>query len=129
MKKFFIMAAIALMATANVNAEEKNKDAVRVDYNIDMNIHALSRCLNLDGDQADVMEYASDLLKEEIAFVKFAKEEKKAARLQRAINRNLAIAHKHLEEKQYHDYLVLMNTTLNNKGLSAILYSNELASK
>lgn len=123
------MAAIALMATANVNAEEKNEGAVRVDYNIDINIRALSRCLSLDGNQIDVMEYASDLLKEEVANVKFAKEERKAARLQRAISRNLAIARKHLEEKQYHDYLVLMNTTLNNKGLTSILNNNELASK
>ena len=130
MKKVFIMAAIALMATASVKAEEKNQDAVRVDYNINMNVRALSRCLNLNGEQADVMEYASDMLREEVSRVRFSKEEKKAARLKRSIAHNLSIAHKHLEDKQYRSYLALLNQTLNNKGLNSILINEEqLASK
>lgn len=130
MKKVFIMAAIALMATASVKAEEKNQDAVRVDYNINMNVRALSRCLNLNGEQADVMEYASDMLREEVSRVRFSKEEKKAARLKRSIAHNLSIAHKHLEDKQYRSYLAMLNQTLNNKGLNSILINEEqLASK
>lgn len=130
MKKVFIMAAIALMATASVKAEEKNQDAVRVDYNINMNVRALSRCLNLNGEQADVMEYASDMLREEVSRVRFSKEEKKAARLKRSIAHNLSIAHKHLEDKQYRSYLAMLNLTLNNKGLNSILINEEqLASK
>lgn len=126
MKKVFIMAAIALMATASVKAEEKNQDAVRVDYNINMNVRALSRCLNLNGEQADVMEYASDMLREDVSRVRFSKEEKKAARLKRSIAHNLSIAHKHLEDKQYRSYLALLNQTLNNKGLNSILINEEL---
>lgn len=130
MKKVFIMAAIALMATASVKAEEKNQDAVRVDYNINMNVRALSRCLNLNGEQADVMEYASDMLREEVSRVRFSKEEKKAARLKRSIAHNLSIAHKHLEDKQYRSYLALLNQTFKNKGLNSILINEEqLASK
>lgn len=130
MKKVFIMAAIALMATASVKAEEKNQDAVRVDYNINMNDRALSRCLNLNGEQADVMEYASDMLREEVSRLRFFKEEKKAARLKRAIAHNLSIAHKHLEDKQYRRYLALLNQTLKNNGLNSILINEEqLASK
>ena len=130
MKKVFIMAAIALMATASVKAEEKNQDVVRVDYNINMNVRALSRCLNLNGEQADVMEYASDMLREEVSRVRFSKEEKKAARLKRAIAHNLSIAHKHLEDKQYRSYRAMLNQTLNNKGLNSILINEEqLASK
>ena len=124
------MAAIALMATASVKAEEKNQDAVRVDYNINMNVRALSRCLNLNGEQADVMEYASDMLREEVSRVRFSKEEKKAARLKRSLAHNLSIAHKHLEDKQYRSYLAMLNQTLNNKGLNSILINEEqLASK
>lgn len=126
MKKVFIMAAIALMATASVKAEEKNQDAVRVDYNINMNVRALSRCLNLNGEQADVMEYASDMLREEVSRVRFSKEEKKAARLKRSIAHNLSIAHKHLEDKQYRSYRALLNQTLKNKGLNSILINEEL---
>ncbi len=124
------MAAIALMATASVKAEEKNQDAVRVDYNINMNVRALSRCLNLNGEQADVMEYASDMLREEVSRVRFSKEEKKAARLKRAITYNLSIARKHLEDEQYRSYRALLNQTLKNKGLNSILINEEqLASK
>ena len=130
MKKVFIMAAIALMATASVKAEEKNQDAVRVDYNINMNDRALSRCLNLNGEQADVMEYANDMLREEVSRVRFSKEEKKAARLKRSIAHNLSIAHKHLEDKQYRSYLSMLNQTFKNKGLNSILINEEqLASK
>ena len=130
MKKVFIMAAIALMATASVKAEAKNQDAVRVDYNINMNVRALSRCLNLNGEQADVMEYASNILRDEVSRVRFSKEEKKAARLKRAIAYNLSIARKHLEDKQYRRYLALLNQTLKNNGLNSILINEEqLASK
>lgn len=130
MKKVFIMAAIALMATASVKAEEKNQDAVRVDYDINMNDRALSRCLKLNGEQADVMEYASDILREEVSRVRFSKEEKKAARLKRAITYNLSIARKHLEDQQYRSYRALLNQTLKNKGLNSILFNEEqLASK
>lgn len=119
------MAAIALMATASVKAEEKNQDVVRVDYNINMNARALSRCLNLNGEQADVMEYASNILRDEVSRVRFSKEEKKAARLKRAIAYNLSIAHKHLEDKQYRSYLAMLNQTLKNKGLNSILFNEE----
>jgi hypothetical protein len=49
--------------------------------------------------------------------------------MQKALNINLAFAHKYLDEVQYRKYLALMNNSLRNKGLDNLLKEEGLASK
>ncbi len=134
MKKVIIAVAAIMMATANVNAQEKVENvninnATPINYEFNVNMRSLSRFLNLTEDQEEIMEYASDNFKYSLKRVERSKEEKRGARMQAALNTNLAYAHKVLDDKQYRKYLSLMNNSLRNKGLDTLLYNESLASK
>ena len=92
-------------------------------------MRSLSRYLDLSQDQIDVMEYASENFSNSIKRLERTKEEKRGARMQKALNINLAYAHKFLDNAQYRKYLALMNNSLKNKGLDTLLNDEDLASK
>lgn len=134
MKKMIIAVAAIMMATANVNAQEKVENVnvnneTPISYEFNVNIRSLSRYLNLTQEQEEIMEYASDNFKYSVRRLERAKEEKRPARMQTALYTNLAYAHKCMDAQQYRKYLALMNTSLKNKGLNTLLYSESLASK
>lgn len=132
MKKMIIAVAAIMMATAGVNAQEKNElvnNAAPISYEFNMNMRALSRYLDLNEEQQDVMAYASDKFKFSVMRIERTKEEKRAERMHKALYLNLSYAHKCLNGEQYRKYLALMNTTLKNKGLDTLLVDESLASK
>lgn len=128
-----IIAVVAIMmAAATINAQEKVEtvnNVTPVNYNFNINMRSLSRYLNLSQDQMEVMEYASDNFGYSVKRLKRTKVEKRGARMQKALNINLAFAHKCLDEVQYRKYLALMNNSLKNKGLDTLLSEEEYASK
>ncbi len=129
-----IAVAAIMMASANVNAQEKVENVnvnneTPICYEFNVNMRSLSRFLNLTQEQEEVMEYASDNFKYSLKRVERSKAEKRGARMQSALNTNLAYAHKYLDNEQYRKYLALMNNSLRNKGLDTLLYSENLASK
>ena len=132
MKKMIIAVVAIIMATANINAQEK-LDAVNnvtpINYDFNINMRSLSRYLNLSADQMDAMEYASDNFGYSVKRLERTKVEKRGARMQKALNINLAFAHKFLDDAQYRKYLALMNNSLRNKGLDTLLKEEGLASK
>lgn len=137
MKKVFILAASAIMmaSAANLKAEENNSNLMAenvegvapINYTVYMNMRSLSRCLNLSDDQVEVMTYASDNFKADIAKVATEEDMARPEAVRKAINRNLKLVRNVLEDKQYRDYLALLNRTLNNKGLSTLLYADAIA--
>lgn len=132
MKKIFIAVAAIMMATANINAQEKVETVNNVTpicYDFNINMRSLSRYLDLSADQRDVMSYASDNFGNSVKRLERTKVEKRGARMQKALNINLAYAHKFLDEAQYRKYLALMNNSLRNKGLDTLLKEEALASK
>ena len=127
-----IAVAAIMMAAANINAQEKVEtvnNVTPISYDFNINMRSLSRYLDLTQEQIEVMEYASENFGYSIKRLDRTKEEKRGARMQKALNINLAYAHKFLDEKQYRKYLALMNNSLKNKGLDTLLYQEELASK
>ena len=133
MKKIFIaVAAIMMMATANINAQEKFEalsNVTPICYDFNINMRSLSRYLDLSQDQKEVMEYASENFGYSVKRLERTKVEKRGARMQKALNINLAYAHKFLDDAQYRKYLALMNNSLRNKGLDTLLKDEALASK
>lgn len=134
MKKMIIaVAAVIMMATANVSAQEKVEtvnNATPINYDFNINMRSLSRYLNLSQDQMEVMEYASENFGFSVKRLERTKAEKRGQRMQKALNINLSYAHKFLDANQYRKYLALMNNSLKNKGLDALLREDEnLASK
>ena len=127
-----IAVAAIMMAAANINAQEKVEtvnNVTPISYDFNINMRSLSRYLDLTQEQIEVMEYASENFGYSIKRLERTKEEKRGARMQKALNINLAYAHKFLDEKQYRKYLALMNNSLKNKGLDTLLYQEDLASK
>lgn len=132
MKKMIIAVAAIMMAAANINAQEKLdtvNNVTPINYDFNINMRSLSRYLNLSADQMDVMGYASENFGYSVKRLKRTKVEKRGARMQKALNINLAFAHKCLDEVQYRKYLALMNNSLRNKGLDNLLKEEGLASK
>lgn len=128
-----IIAVVAIiMATATINAQEKLdtvNNVTPINYDFNINMRSLSRYLNLSADQMDAMEYASDNFGSSVKRLERTKVEKRGARMQKALNINLAFAHKFLDDAQYRKYLALMNNSLRNKGLDTLLKEEGLASK
>ena len=132
MKKMIIAVAAIMMAAANINAQEKVEtvnNVTPINYDFNVNMRSLSRYLDLSQDQMEVMEYASENFCNSVKRLERTKEEKRGARMQKALNINLAYAHKFLEPAQYRKYLALMNNSLKNKGLDTLLVEEDLASK
>ena len=128
-----IIAVVAIiMATATINAQEKLdtvNNVTPINYDFNINMRSLSRYLNLSADQMDAMAYASDNFGYSVKRLERTKVEKRGARMQKALNINLAFAHKFLDDAQYRKYLALMNNSLRNKGLDTLLKEEGLASK
>ncbi|MBR5716355.1 MAG: hypothetical protein IKX59_07180 [Bacteroidales bacterium] len=132
MKKMIIAVAAIMMAAANIIAQEKVEtvnNVTPISYDFNINMRSLSRYLDLTQEQIEVMEYASENFGYSIKRLERTKEEKRGARMQKALNINLAYAHKFLDDKQYRKYLALMNNSLKNKGLDTLLKEESLASK
>lgn len=127
-----IAVAAIMMAAANIIAQEKVEtvnNVTPISYDFNINMRSLSRYLDLTQEQIEVMEYASENFGYSIKRLERTKEEKRGARMQKALNINLAYAHKFLDDKQYRKYLALMNNSLKNKGLDTLLKEESLASK
>lgn len=128
MKKVFTLAAMVIMmaSAATVNAQDNNNNTP-INYQLKMNIRSLSRYLDLSADQVEVISYAGDKFVADVARVEEEKDVKRPEAMREAVNRNLRLARNVLEDKQYHDYLNILNRTLCNKGLSVLLYSDAMA--
>ena len=77
----------------------------------------------------DNVNRVAEMMGNSVKRLERTKVEKRGARMQKALNINLAFAHKYLDEVQYRKYLALMNNSLRNKGLDNLLKEEGLASK
>lgn len=132
MKKVFFMVVAAMMiATTDVKANENGYDywQKEIDYKMNFKFETLANYLNLKYDQMDALEDASMQLRSDIYRLRKMKPAKQTERMNQAIARNLRVAHKVLDQNQYRAYVSLLNYTFTNKGLTQILYMNDLAEK
>lgn len=127
MKKFFI-AALALMVSSAALAGNAKNEIKNIDYSFDVKSTVVSRQLGLNAEQEDQMEYIFNRLSNDLRKVKNTKDdEKRNERMHDAIIYNLSAAHSCLSSEQYHKYLIMLNTTLSNKGLDTFFYENAMA--
>lgn len=122
-----MMVAAMMMMTGVANASNAKgyvgDDAA--DYSININMKSLSRTLFLDDDQVLDMEIISKRLSRSLKKAEKHEGSKQSEIVTKAINRNLRAAHEVLDRKQYHDYVTIMNFTLNNTGLAKIYGNTE----
>ena len=121
MKKFVFMVALMLATnTANILASDNSVNETEnvENYYIHVNEKSLSKSLGMSKDQ---MEICSDVIKEfenDMVFASSnAKGESRKAVTRNAIMKNMRYMKMFLVEAQYKKYVLILNTTLVNRGI------------
>ena len=121
MKKFVFMVALMLATnTANILASENSVNETEnvENYCIHVNEKSLSKSLGMSKDQ---MEICFDVIKEfenDMVFASSnAKGESRKAVTRNAIMKNMRYMKMFLDEAQYKKYVLILNTTLVNRGI------------
>ena len=114
MKKI-VLTVVAVLSMTMAFAEDENTNAVNnvQAYNMEVNYGKLADCLGLTMDQEEAVEdvhktFCAEMMNAAVA----SKDERKA------ITKDLRYMHYILSDKQYRKYLMLLNTTINNRGLN-----------
>lgn len=115
MKRFGMTLVVVLALTTNLLAVGKQPTAERENWNLTINVNQLSKYLQLTGDQktevADICAY----FKEQMVR---ASRNNKHQMLRTAVYGNLKLMKQVLNEKQYTEYVRLLNTTFRNRGIT-----------
>lgn len=119
MKRLFLMVVVALSMTTAFAAEENTANVNNVNaYDMSINMRKLGECLGLTFDQ---MESVSDIHRVfcgEMIMASQAAAQDRAEMVEKAVNKDLKYMKYILTESQYDKYLVLLNTTISNRGLN-----------
>ena len=119
MKRLFLTVVAALALTATYAKDEKANNVNNANaYDMTVNMSKLGDALKLTVDQ---MESVADVHKTfcgGMLIASKAKEEERKELMNKAITKDLRYMHYLLNDKQYRTYVMLLNTTLNNRGLN-----------
>ena len=74
--------------------------------------------MNLDLDQVDVVEDINRTLATEMMNASVAEGSERESKVQNAIKKDLSYMRYILNDRQYREYVKLLNVTLNNRGLN-----------
>ncbi len=110
-----------MMFMTTAFAEEESATAVNnlEAYEMTVNSKRLSRTLELSDDQLDAVDHISRTFSAELMFAAtYANNKERKAMVDRAISNNVKWMRYILSEEQLHKYLILLNATINNRGLN-----------
>ena len=119
MKKI-VLTVVAVMSTTMAFAagENDNNTATTNAYKFNLSTYALSRALNLNQDQVDVVEDINRTFSAEMMNAAVSDSSEREAKVNAAIRKDLSYMHYVLNNSQYREYVKLLNVTLNNRGLN-----------
>lgn len=119
MKKI-VLAVVALMSVTSVfAADEKENTATNINaYKMNINTYSLSRTLRLTSDQYDMVEDINRTFEAEMMNAAVADPSEREAKKAAAIKKDLSYMRYVLNDKQYRNYVQLLNVTMNNRGLN-----------
>ena len=117
MKKI-VLTVVAVMSMAFAAGENDNNTANANAYKFNVSTYALSRALNLNQDQIDVVEDINRTFAAEMMNASVADSSEREAKVNDAIKKDLSYMHYILNNRQYREYVKLLNVTLNNRGLN-----------
>ena len=116
MKKIMVLAvAMFAMATATFAAEEETNATAA--FNMNFNMSSLADALSLNIDQVEAVADVHKNFTADMMNAATATAEDRDAMVGKAINKDLKSMHSILNDKQYRKYLMLLNTTLKNRGV------------
>lgn len=119
MKKIVLalMAVLSMtsMYAADENANNKNMNDM---YEMNFNIYSLSNALELQSGQFELVRDGQETFSKEMSKAKYVKDEaERKAVVDKALARNVKYMSDVLDRTQYHKYLMLLNATINNRGI------------
>ena len=118
MKKLVVLAVALLSMTTTFAADEKsNATAATEAYNMNIHMGSLAEALSLNIDQALAVQDVHKNFSAEMMNAAVAPAVERESMVNKAINKDLKYMHTILSEKQYRKYLMLLNTTLKNRGI------------
>ena len=130
MKKVIFTVVASLIIATTMMAEEKIEEKVsEAVFTIKINQTSLNRYLELNPDQEEEMRYASRRLSYDLKKAGKQNPVMQGVLLKKAIARNLQVAHRVLTQRQYRDYVTVLNFSMNNRGLVDIMNQADLAEK
>ncbi len=114
-----ILMAVAMlsMTTATFAANEENEATTAAAYNLNVNINRLGEALELNIDQQEAMKDIHTNFNAEMMNAGQADKADRKVLVDKAIEKDLKYVKSILSNNQYHKYLLLLNTTLNNRGI------------
>ena len=115
-----MMTLVAMLSMTTVFAEGENTNAVaNVEaYKMDVNMDKLSKVLNLAIDQREAVENIHHIFNTEMVHAAQYGNNDRDAMVKRAIDTDVKRMRYVLSEDQMRTYLLLLNTTINNRGLN-----------
>ena len=88
-------------------------------YDMTINMRKLSVALGLTEDQMEAVETIHDTFNAEMKFAAhYSTKEERDAQVKKAVEKDIKWMNYVLDKEQYRKYLLLLNTTLNNRGLN-----------
>ena len=119
MKKIVLtVVAVMSMTMAFAAGENDNNTATTNAYKFNLSTYALSRALNLNQDQVDVVEDINRTFSAEMMNAAVSDSSEREAKVNAAIKKDLSYMHYVLNNSRYREYVKLLNVTLNNRGLN-----------
>ncbi|MBR5037891.1 MAG: hypothetical protein IKX65_04115 [Prevotella sp.] len=119
MKRLFLTVVAVLSMTMTFAEDENLKKVENVDaYRMEVNYYRLGETLNLSSDQMEAVQSIHDAFCVDMMSIAAANRESRKAMLKNAIDKELRFMRIVLDEKQYKKFLLLLNVTLNNRGLN-----------
>lgn len=119
MKRLFLT-VVAMLSMTMTFAEDENLNSVNNvnAYKMEVNYYKLGVALDLTDDQLEAVQDIHEAFCADMMSIAASNELSRKAMMKNAINKDLRFMRYVLDEKQYKKYLMLLNTTLNNRGLN-----------
>ncbi len=118
MKKIVLM-VVAMLSMTMSYAENENANAAQATnaYDMHVNIRRLAVTLGLTDDQMEAVQDIHQNFCNEMMMAAQANGDERQQLLDQAVRKDIRYMRYVLDQKQYKYYLLLLNTTLTNRGL------------
>ena len=118
MKKMILTMVAMLSMTAAFAEGEKTAEVSNLEaYEMNINMNKLSKALGLYDDQKEAVEEIHHTFAAELKFAAVYGKKDRDTMMKRAISNDVKWMRYILDKDQMHTYLLLLNTTLRNRGL------------
>ena len=118
MKKIVLMVVAMFTMTMSFAENENNSTLNSAEaYDMTVNMRKLAVALDLTSDQIEAVQDIHTAFCNDMMLAAYAHADERNAMVEQAVKKDVRYMHYILNEKQYKTYLLLLNTTLKNRGL------------